>query len=217
MEQDLETQILKELRRDEKELKTEEKRVKIMSSVVLLLILILFSGVFYLIFYSQKSIIQTIVKEVPKEISVSASPSPTPISTLSNPDSTSTQSSNSTKDYYINIGSGVNESIDWADVAGTLTTIDLGQHKNIKEVHLETNINVPTANGTVSVRLFNKTDNYAVWNSERTVEAQSKGDLLISQNIIYDKGARLYQIQMKSQLGVTANLLQARLHVITNE
>lgn len=129
------------------------------------------------------------------------------------PPSSSTQS-NTVKDYYINLGSGINQSTDWADVQGTFNTIDISQYQNIKEVHLETNINVPTANGTVSVRLFNKTNNYAVWNSDRTVQSEVSGSLIISRNIIYDKGPKLYSVQMMSQLGVSATLVQARIHII---
>lgn len=212
MERDIEEEILTQLHRDEKELKNEEKKFKIVSSLTLFLILILFAGLSYVIFYSQKSIIQTIVKEVPKEVEIVSSPTPADI--LATPSVSNENNSNVIQDYYINIGSGSNHSTEWTDVSGTLTTIDIGQYENIKEVHLETTTNVPTSNGTISVRLFNKTDNYAVWNSERTVESQEQGSLLISENIIYDKGPKLYQIQMKSQLGVLANLLQSRLHIV---
>lgn len=126
------------------------------------------------------------------------------------------QPKNTQKDYYINLGSGTNQSTDWTDVAGTLSTFDIAQYQNIKEVHLETTVNAPTANGTISVRLFNKTDGTAVWNSDRTVNAQISGDLLISQNIFYSYGPKLYSVQMKSQLGILANLAQARLHIITH-
>lgn len=128
---------------------------------------------------------------------------------------TQTQAQSSQKDYYFNLGSGPNQSVDWADVPGAISTFDIAQYSNIKDVYLESNINVPTANGTVSIRLFNKTDNYAVWNSERTVNSQVKGDLVVSPKIIYDKGPKLYQVQMKTQLGVPANLVQSRIHIIT--
>lgn len=145
--------------------------------------------------------------------SLSETPSSNQTATVTAPSpSTST---NSVKDYYINLGSGSSQSSDWVDVPGTLSTFDIASYPNIKEVHLETNVNVPTANGSISVRLFNKTGNYGVWNSERTVQAQAVGDLIISQNIIYDRGPRLYSIQTKSQLGVLANVVQARIHIIT--
>lgn len=120
------------------------------------------------------------------------------------------------KDYYINLGSGSNRSTEWTDVAGTVNTFDISDYKNIKEARLETNTNAPTANGTISIRLFNKTDGSAVWNSERTVQAEKEGSLLISEPLNYPYGPKMYQIQMKSQLGVEANLIQARIHIITN-
>lgn len=200
----------------------DEREIKIGFTVSALLILALLANVAYLNFF----IINSLSSKAYEPIAVVASPSPsstfmpspTPVASPT-PVSVTSQSSDSissaTKDYYINLGSGSNQSTDWTDVAGTLVTIDLGLYQNIKEVHLETTTNVPTANGTISVRLFNKTGNYAVWNSERTVQAQSNGDLLTSQSLIYDVGPKLYQVQMKSQLGVLANMLQARLHVTT--
>lgn len=208
--------ILEELHKDEEELHRDERRVTVAFVLGMLFLLVLISGASYFIIQSiaANKPMQTIVKVEP---SISITPSSTQSSALTTPTTQPILAINesSAADYYINLGSGTNKSTDWEDVAGALTTADIAQYSNIKEVHLESSVNVPSANGTVSVRLFNKTDNYAVWNSERTVQAQTKGDLLISQNIIYDRGPKLYQIQMKSQLGVTANLLQSRLHIVT--
>lgn len=118
------------------------------------------------------------------------------------------------RDYYINLGYGTNESTEWVDVTGTLGTYDISAYNNIQEVRLESLISVPTANGSVSVRLFNKTDGYAVWNSERTVPSAIDMPLLISEKINYDYGAKLYSVQMKSQLGVPATLIQARIYIV---
>lgn len=195
----------------------DEKEIKIGFTVSGLLIIILLANVVYLNFFIAK-----ISSSRPSEpIAVVVTPQPTPRETieptptpLQSTQNIAVQAAPKLKDYYLNFGSGSNQSSDWTDVAGTLNTYDLGQYQNVREVHLESNIDVPTANGTVSIRLFNKTGNYAVWNSERTVQAQVKGDLIISQNIIYDIGPKLYQIQMKSQFGVPANLLQGRLHIV---
>lgn len=218
--------ILEELHKDEEELHRDESRIKAAFIAVAIFMLALTTGVSYLIFKSftkdSTDAIGIIAQDIPPSITITPTASPT--STLTTPSPTPTagkktadeQAISVAKDYYINLGSGTNKSTDWEDVAGTLTTADIGQYQNIKEVHLETTIDVPTANGTVSVRLFNKTDNYAVWNSERTVQAEKKGNLLISQNLIYDIGPKLYQVQIKSQLGVLANLLQARIHIVAN-
>ncbi len=199
----------------------DEREIKIGFTVSALLIVALLANVIFLNLF----IINSVSSKSSEPIAVIATPAP--FASIATPTPTSGATSaaqiapdkstvvpSSYKDYYVNLGSGSNQSTDWTDVAGTLVTIDLGLYQNIKEVHLESTINVPTANGTISVRLFNKTGNYAVWNSERTVQAQSNGDLLISQSLIYDVGAKFYQVQMKSQFGVPANLLQARLHVV---
>lgn len=196
----------------------DEREIKIGFTVSALLIVALLANVIYLNLFiinsaSNKPSEAIAVMATPAPAASIATPTPAPSITPAVSDK-STVAPSTYKDYFINLGSGSNQSTDWADVTGTLVTIDLGLYQNIKEIHLETNINVPTANGTISVRLFNKTDNYAVWNSERTVQAQSNGDLLISQSLIYDVGAKLYQVQIKSQFGVPANLLQARLHVV---
>lgn len=202
------------LQRDEKEIKIG----LIVIAVITIILLFLLGNVIYL----NQSLSKKGQITAPSESTVS-NPSPTanatesalPSSTPASNSSSTTTAESTIKDYYFNLGSGSNQSNDWADVPGALSTFNIAQYQNIKEVHLETNIDVPTANGTISVRLFNKTDNYAVWNSERTVQSQTKGDLIISPNIIYDVGPRLYQVQMKSQLGVSANLVQSRIHIIT--
>lgn len=119
------------------------------------------------------------------------------------------------KDYYINLGSGSSKSTDWVDVNGTFNTYDISSYNNVQAVSLETTTNVPTSNGTYSVRLYNKTDGNPVWNSERTVQAEQNGSLLISQNITYPRGPKLYSVQMKSQIGVELVLIQARLHIVS--
>lgn len=197
----------------------DEKEIKIGFTATALIITALLANVAYLNFF----IINDFSSRPVSTSNTAASlPSPSAITTASAVPSSTPQSvqqvtiqptPSSTKDYYISLGSGTNQSTDWADVTGTLNTFDISQYSNIKEVHLESNINVPTANGSVSIRLFDKTDGYAVWNSDRTVQSQGTGDLLISQNIIYPQGAKLYSVQMKSQFGAPATLVQARLHI----
>lgn len=204
------------------ELKKDEKEVKIGFIVITFILLFILTDIVYITYSLNNSkhlavssaSNPTLTPKISTAPSQNTTPTPTPAAnpTASSPKTSSEQSS--VKDYYFNLGTGSNQSTDWADVPGALSTFDIAQYQNIKEVHLETNINVPTANGTVSIRLFNKTDNYAVRNSEREVQSQTTGDLIISQNIIYDVGPKLYQVQMKTQLGVVANLVQSRIHVI---
>lgn len=199
------------------EIHRDERNVKIAFLILGAVLLLLLGNLFYLNINlsSSKKNTTVEVKKTP-ESSLATSPTPTSTAVTNNPSDKSTIVSNRIKDYYINLGSGGNQSTDWTDVPGTLTTFDFGQYQDIKEAHLETTVNVPTANGTISVRLFNKTDGIVVWNSERTVQAQANGDLLVSQSLIYSVSAKLYQIQMKSQLNVPANLLQARIHITLN-
>ena len=199
----------------------DEKEIKIGFAATALIILALLVNITYLNLFilnssSNRSYAPITTVETPApNLSPSSTPSASPVPVQSIPVQTSQNTVQGEKDYYLNLGSGTNQSTDWTDVAGTFNTFDISQYPNIKEVHLETTTDVPTANGTISVRLFNKTDGDAVWNSERTVQAQSNGDLLISQNMIYPQGPKLYSVQMKSQLGVLANLIQARIHIIT--
>ncbi len=199
-------------------LQRDEREVKIGFTVSTLVIFALIANVVYLNLY----VVKLNESKAPEAISVVASPTPSPtivptpspITQIQNATTVPASTNQVNRDYYVNLGSGVSQSTDWTDVPGTLETFDIAQYKNIKEVHLETTISVPSENGTVSVRLFNKTDGYAVWNSDRTVQAQASMPLLISQNIIYPTGPKLYSIQMMSQLGVLINLLQGRLHIV---
>ncbi|RJQ24762.1 hypothetical protein C4577_07055 [Candidatus Parcubacteria bacterium] len=215
--------ILEELHRDEKRIYKDEKLVKVMFIVIVILILIIGGAVSYLFIKSssEKKTIKTIINEVIREPNpniVTPTPTPSPIPTPSptpTPTPTPAQKTSAAKDYYVNIGSGSNTSADWKDVEGAITTADIGQYQNIKEVSLEASINVPTANGTVSVRLYNKTDKHPVWNSEVTKNSTSDDYIFISPALNYDTGPKLYQVQMKSQLGVKANLVYSRLHIVT--
>ncbi|MBI2621165.1 MAG: hypothetical protein HYW63_00775 [Candidatus Levybacteria bacterium] len=206
--------ILEELHEEEEELHRDEKRVAVAFAIISIIILISLAGIFYLILQSKKSHEPaTIINATPsisQEPTATPSPTPTP-----KPVTTEVNKKTDSKEYYINIGSGTNQSLDWADVGGALTTADIAAYENIKEVHFEAFINVPTANGKVSVRLFNKTDNYAVWNSEVTRDGTKDTYQFISPALIYDRGPRLYQVQMKSQLNVLANLVSSRIRIIT--
>lgn len=212
--------ILEELHQDEEELRRDEKRAKIAFIFSSVLILISLSGVLYLIFQSIKSekFNTAIINAFPSPLSeapitpiISSQATPTPTPILAKETATKSE----TKDHYINIGLGSNQSLEWTDVPGSLTTANISDYNNIKEVHFEAFINVPNANGSVSVRLFNKTDSYAVWNSEITRNGTKDTYQFISPALIYDRGPRLYQVQMKSQLNVLANLTLARIHIVT--
>ena len=95
---------------------------------------------------------------------------------------------------------------------GVAAYIDSRLYGKVKKVMFEASVSVPS--GTASVRLFNATDKHPVWYSELSMSG-SGPELLVSSPIFLDSGNKLYQVQMKSQLGATTNLLQARVHIIT--
>ena len=142
---------------------------------------------------------------------------PTPCVNCLNPSPTGASAplsaaQNLVKDYFIPLGSGTNQTSDWADVPGIQATVDLGKYQNINEIHFEASVYVPTANEWVSVRLYNMTDKHPVWYSEVTMNGNASA-YLISPSIIYDAGPKTYQVQMKTQLQAPANLVQSRIHI----
>ncbi len=202
-------------------LKRDEKEIKIGFLVTGIVILILLANVVYLnfILVKDKSVTSSNIS-----VSQSSLPSSSPFPTaLQTPASTSTATSqsnsptiavqNSIRDYFIPLGSGTNQTSDWADVPGAQATVDLTQYQNIKEVRFEASVSVPTANESVSVRIFNQTDRHPAWNSEVTMLGGSSA-YLTSSSITYDTGSKLYQVQMKTQLQAPANLTQGRIHII---
>jgi len=149
--------------------------------------------------------LESISSEEPKEPEeITKSPSPTVI--------VFKETTSSVKDHFISFGSGTSSDQNWIDVGGLQTTVDLGSYGDIKEIKFEASIQVPGENQAVSVRLYNKTDNHPVWNSEVTKNTGASG-YLVSSPIIYDKGAKTYSVQMKTQLGSTVTLGEARIHI----
>lgn len=195
-------------------LKRDEKEIKIGFLITGVIIFILLANVIYLnlaIFKKEPQINSTQKSQV--------SPFPLPSSTTSATSapavikSPNPQSVSGIKDYFIPLGSGSTQAIDWIDVLGAQATVDLGQYQNIKEIRFEASVAVPTANESVSIRIFNVTDKHPVWNSEVTMSGGSSA-YLTSSPVIYDVGLKLYQVQMKTQLQAPANLTQSRIHVV---
>ncbi len=116
-------------------------------------------------------------------------------------------------DYFIPLGSGTNQTNDWANITGAQVSVDFGQYQNIKEIRFETTVSTPTSSQIVWVRLFNTTDKHPVWFSEVQTQGEASA-YLVSQPIAYDIGLKTYQVQMKTQLQGLTNLTQARIHVI---
>jgi hypothetical protein len=118
------------------------------------------------------------------------------------------------KEYFVPLGTGTSTAGDWTDVTGASSYVDTAQYPRIKKVVFEATVMVPTGNQTVYVRLFNATDKHPVWFSESSMD--STGPILLTSSAItLDRGNKLYQVQMKTQLKFTANLSQSRIHITT--
>jgi len=202
-----------------KELYKDERKIRIAFFGIGILSLIVIVSIFYLIIQKDKS--QNALTVI-NQLTPSPSSIPTLISTkipqptlkLSPvPINTAKKVSEeaSIKEYFISFGTGNNQTSDWTDVSGLQANINFGNYQNIKEIRFEASVNVPTANQTVSVRLFNVTDKHPVWNSEVTT---TNNNYVVSSPIVYDFGSKTYQVQMKTQLKYLANLTLARLHII---
>ena len=202
-----------------KELYKDERKIKIAFFGIGILSLIVVTGIFYFVMQKDKSEnTSTVINQLtPSPSSIptliptkipqpTPQLSPTPISTIKK-----VSEEGSIREYFISFGTGSNQTSDWTDVSGLQANIDFGNYQNIKEIRFEASVNVPTANQTVSVRLFNVTDKHPVWNSEVTT---TNNNYVVSSPMIYDNGSKTYQVQMKTQLKYLANLTLARLHII---
>lgn len=115
------------------------------------------------------------------------------------------------KEIFIPFGSGNSKATSWEDVPGLTAEIDFGKYTNIKEVHFEATVGIPTQNESASVQLFNETDKHPVWYSPITL---TDGQFVSSSPIVWDTGPKIYQVQMMTSLGFLANLYSARIHII---
>ncbi len=201
-------------------LQNDENRAKKIFFAQGIIILFLLGNVVYLnilLHQKQNSIETTTQKQSPSPfISPTAVPSPlvslTPTPTPSKIQTSSSQSP-LVKDYFIPLGSGSSQNPEWTDIPGVQAAIDFGKYQTIKEIRFEASIYVPTGNQIVSARLYNNTDQHPVWSSEVTMKENSTS-YLSSSSLVYDKGEKVYQVQMKTQLRDIANLVQSRIHII---
>lgn len=125
-----------------------------------------------------------------------------------------TSSGSVAKEYFIPLGSGSSSSTEWTDVAGAASTINTASYGRIKQVLFEATTSIPSGGQRIWVRLFNVTDKHPVWFSEMTTDV-SIATLLVSSPITLDRGNKTYQVQIKTQLGNTTNLAQARIKIAT--
>jgi len=108
-------------------------------------------------------------------------------------------STSQAKEYFVPLGSGSTKASDWTDIPGMSATIDSTNYSKIKSVTFQISLRIPTANGTVYARLFNKTDQHPVWFSEVSSEGPIS-TIKQASSITLDSGSKLYQVQMKNTL-----------------
>ena len=199
----------------------DEKEIKIAFIIIGFLIFVLLANIIYLNYLlfnksSQNSSvnISSSVATIPSApVTITAIPtqtSPTVAPTFA--PQVITQTNSQVKDFYIPLGNGTNQTTDFVDVSGVVASVDFGSYQNIKEIRFEASVTVPTANESVTVRLFNVTDKHPVWYSEMSMNGGAF-EYLVSQPVSYDTGVKTYQVQMKTQLGYLANLAQSRIHI----
>ena len=154
------------------QLKRDEKYAKIAIFITAILAFAILGNVLYLniLFFSQRYSPNNTQAQKQEVI---ISPTEEPEEDITSSPAVSIKSSEgvivetiNVKDYFVPLGSGTSQAGDWADVPGVQAVVDFGQYKNIKEIRFEASVTVPTANQSVSVRLYNVTDKHPVWYSE---------------------------------------------------
>lgn len=119
-------------------------------------------------------------------------------------------------EFFIPLGTGTSTAATWTNVPGVQAYIDSTQYPNIQTVTFEASVVLPASLQIVSVQLYNMTANHPVWFSQVTLQSSNGTGMLISSPITLDPGNNLYQVQMQTQLQAPANLVQSRVHIITN-
>ena len=141
---------------------------------------------------------------------------PTPISTATPKLSpTPTIIANTTKEFFVPLGTGSGNASDWTVVSGLGAKIDPSNYGSIKTVTFEATLRIPTGNEIIWVRLYDASTYQAVSGSEITL-AGGTPTLLISQPVSLTSGDHLYQIQVKTQLQYPAYIDMARIRIRTN-
>jgi hypothetical protein len=192
----------------------DENKVRTAIILIAVLLLVLFANTAYLTYLSLH---QQKAADAEKTTVTSPTAMPTVSPTTAVPtivQATSApvvQTGPQVKEIFIPFGSGTTQATSWTNVPGLTAQIDFGKYSNIKEVHFEATIGIPTQNQTASIQLFNVTDGHPVWYSPMTLVDGQFGS---SNPIVWDSGPKVYQVQMMTSLGYFTNLYMARLHIL---
>ncbi len=122
-----------------------------------------------------------------------------------------------TREYFIPLGQGNGSYTDWTVVPGIGAKVNYTSYGKIEKVYFEaTTVRVPAGSQIVYVRLYNANSGQNIVNSDLTLTSNTS-TLLTSKEIslIDTKDENLYQVQLKTQLGSTTYIDQARLRIVT--
>lgn len=139
----------------------------------------------------------------------SPTPTPTPIAT-SFPTPTAIL-----REYFIPLGQGSGSYTNWTVVPGIGAKINITTYGKIEKVYFEVTVRVPAGSQIVNVRLYNASNMQHIANSDVTLTSNTS-TLLSSPSIspTDTKDENLYQVQLKTQLGSTTYIDQARLRIL---
>lgn len=114
------------------------------------------------------------------------------------------------KKIYIPLGTGTTASQNaWAST-GAKTYVNLADYPSLKSLNWEASLSVPSNNGAVHARLINASNQVEIWNSELFAEG-STPKFVSSGPLTFSSGSRLYEVQLKSTMGVEVKLEASRL------
>ena len=116
------------------------------------------------------------------------------------------------KKIYIPLGSGTANTLNVWENTGAQTYINLADYPGYKSINWEASFKIPKASGKVYARLINVNDNVEIWGSEVVSEGNTF-QFVSSPPITLWQGNKLYRVQLKSTMGVEANLVGARIVV----
>ncbi len=99
-------------------------------------------------------------------------------------------------------------------VPGIGATINLANYGNIKKVYFEVTTRIPNGSQQIWIRLYNANTYQSVANSDFTT-SNGTPTLTTSKEISLGSSEALFQVQLKTQLGSTTYIDQARIRIVS--
>lgn len=114
---------------------------------------------------------------------------------------------------YVPLGySGSSPSLEWVTIPGFEVEIDTNEYAGQRAAYLAVQLSVYQGNGRAYARLYNITDNTAIFNSEVSTTNQANTSL-ISSSFSLASGKKKYQLQLKSSTSYAAQVQQANIKI----